>query len=562
MRTIDFIASVAALAEVEGRAAAARQLAAALGAQDLLVLSHDPEAAAFLPVLGLRKTLPGGERWRAFLAMLAQPGVHRGEVTAADGDAIVAAVACAGDEAAIVLLGGEVGDDDAGRLCAVLPLLAVTLRTQQALAVSAGELAAARYELKQSASLMRALDDARSQVDRTLIKLDAQARSLQEARLRAEEATLAKDRFMAMLGHELRNPIAPIVTALELLRHRGLWSPEHDIMQRQVGHLMRLVNDLLDVARITGGKLVLEREPVELATVIGRALEMSGPLLDQRRHQVHVDVADTGLCVFGDVGRLAQVFANLLTNASKYSDPGTPITIGARHDGALATIEVIDQGMGIDPGMLEGVFTLFEQQGRGIDRAQGGLGLGLAIVRNLVAEHGGRVHAHSDGVGRGSRFVVDLPLATGERCMPTAVASVAMDTAGGGGRVMLVDDNADAAATLAMALRMVGYDVRTAGDGLAALRIAGEFHPDAALLDIGLPVMDGYELATRLRERCGDATRLIALTGYGQRSDRLRAHQAGFEAHLVKPVEFGEVHRTLEQLLRRPVAPSDRDSPL
>lgn len=555
MHADEFIALVTALAEVEGRAAAARRLALALGARELLVLSHDLEADVFLPVLGLRKTLPGGPQWRRFMAMLATPGTHLGEVPALGGDGTVTAVACVGERAALVLLGGRVADEDVRLLGSVLPLLAVTLGAQQAHAVAAGELESARYELRQSASLMKSLDEARMQVDRTLVELDAQARSLHEARLRAEDATLAKDRFMAMLGHELRNPIAPIVTALELLRHRGLWSPEHDIMQRQVAQLLRLVNDLLDISRITGGKLVLEREPVEVASVIDRALEMTAPLLDQRRHQVHIEVADSGLCLLGDVGRLAQVFSNLLTNAAKYSDPGTPITIVAQRDGDIARVAISDHGIGIDPGMLESVFELFEQQGRGIDRAQGGLGLGLAIVRNLVAEHGGSVRAQSDGVGRGSRFVVELPLASAGvgAAVEHRRATDAVATAEG--RILLVDDNTDAASTLAMALRMVGFDVRTAGDGMTALRIAGEFQPDAAVLDIGLPVMDGYELARQLRECRGDAIRLVALTGYGQRSDRLRATQAGFEAHLVKPVDFVQVHRTLDSLLGIAAAP-------
>lgn len=559
MQAVELTKLLAALAEPGDRTDDARRVATALGAVDLVILIQDVETDVYLPSLGLRKTLPGGPEWRGLLASLRNPGIHRAQVPAFDGQSLIAAVACSGERTSAVLLGGHVSDEDADLLRAMLPLLAISLRTQQALAVAIGELSAARYELKQSASLMKSLDEARTQVDRTLIKVDAQARSLEKARKQAEDATLAKDRFMAMLGHELRNPLAPIVTALELLKHRGLWSLEHDIMQRQVGHLMRLVNDLLDMSRIAGGKLVLELEPVELSTAIARALEMTSPLLDQRRNHVELVVPESGLCVAGDMARLAQVFSNLLTNACKYSDPGTQITVTARRDGDNAIVEVVDQGIGIDADMLEAVFGLFEQQGRGLDRAQGGLGLGLAIVRNLVAQHGGKVRAYSDGHGCGSRFVVELPLLGNGTCAPSKKAGVTADATDMHGRILLVDDNTDAASTLAMALRMVGFNVRTAADGLTALRIAEEFCPEVALLDIGLPVMDGYELAERLRKRCGDATKLVALTGYGQRSDRVRATEAGFDAHLVKPVDFSAVLLTLTRMLDR--TPADASSP-
>ena len=328
-------------------------------------------------------------------------------------------------------------------------------------------------------------------MDRTLTELDAQARSLDDARARAEDATRAKDQFMAMLGHELRNPLAPIVTALELLRRRGVWSQEHEIMQRQVGHMLRLVEDLLDVSRITSGKLALHSESLELATVLTIAIETARPFLDQRQQELRIDVAKAGLGGSADAARLAQVFANLLTNASKYSDPGTCVTVTARRTGDLVTVEVADQGMGIDPCMLEAVFVQFEQQGRGIDRAQGGLGLGLAIVRSLVALHGGRVRAHSAGIGRGSRFVVELPFAPAvdSDAVPRP-PSVAVTGPADSARILLVDDNADAVGTLAVAFELMGFSVGIASDGGAALQCARRFQPAVAVLDIGLPGMD------------------------------------------------------------------------
>lgn len=554
MRAVDLTTLLADLAVPGDRSIPARRVAAALGAEDLMVLLRDAETDVYLPSLGLRKTLPGGPQWRALLADLRHPGIHRAQVPAFDAPVEKAAVACSIEGASAVLLGGRVRDKDAKLVRALLPMLAFSLRTEKSLAIAVGELTAARFELQQSASLMQALDEARAEVDRTLVKVDAQARSLQHARAQAEEATLAKDRFMAMLGHELRNPLSPIVTALELLRHRGVWSPEHDIMQRQVAQLMRLVDDLLDVSRITGGKLELKLGPLDIADVIGRALEMTKPLFNQRRHRLEVVLPESGLWVSGDAGRLAQVFSNLLTNACKYSDPGTQITVTARRVENTCVVQFADQGIGIDPDMLETVFDLFEQQGRGLDRAQGGLGLGLAIVRNLVLQHGGKVHAHSDGRGLGSRFVVELPLLSTE-ARETAhdepALSIPPDMHG---NILLVDDNSDAAATLAMALRLVGFDVRTAGDGLAALGLLDDFEPDVALLDIGLPVMDGYELAGKLRERCGRTIRLVALTGYGQPADRLRAETSGFDAHLVKPVDFTDVLTTLTHMLGAPTA--------
>lgn len=545
----DLVALMTALAETRDRAGAAGRTARALGAEDLMMLSRDPDSDAYLPVLGLRKTLPGGGQWQDFLQTLRTPGVHRGELPALHGNRVVPAVGCSAAGTAAVLLGGRVSDHDASALRSMLPLLGTALRSQQALAVASGELMAARNELKESDSLMRSLDEARREVDQTLIELDAQARSLHEARSRAEDATLAKDHFLAMLGHELRNPLSPIVTGLDLLRMRGVWSPEHDIIQRQVGHLLHLVDDLLDISRITRGHLTLEREAIEVAPVITRALEMTAPLLDLRAHQVHIDVPARGLCVSGDPARLAQVFSNLINNAAKYSNPGAPIRIAACQDGAQVRVEVADEGIGIDSHMLEAVFDLFEQQSHGLDRAQGGLGLGLAIVRSLVVQHGGQVRVSSQGQGRGSCFTVELPRLSDEVCERRALAPAAAARVPMRGRILLVDDNADAASTLAKALQASGFEVRTAGDGPEALRLATGFRADVALLDIGLPVMDGYELAGLLRELWGEPTRLVALTGYGQESDRLRARDAGFDAHLVKPVEWPLLERTLHGLL-------------
>jgi CheY-like chemotaxis protein len=310
-----------------------------------------------------------------------------------------------------------------------------------------------------------------------------------------------------------------------------------------VGHLVRLVDDLLDVARITRGKVELRREPVELASVVVRGIELASPLLEQRHQRLAVNVPPDGLTVLADNDRLAQVVSNLLTNAAKYSEPGSQICIEAGRVGDKARLLVRDEGIGIAPDMLDSIFESFVQHRQALDRASGGLGLGLAIVRSLVRLHGGTVRARSDGPGKGSEFEVELPLGDGLAVIeasgdsdrlylhePVPQAAPCPD------RVLVVDDNQDGAEILAETLRELGHVVEIAHDGPSALEIAQRFRPQLALLDIGLPVMDGYELAGHLREL--GPIRLVAVTGYGQETDRRRSQEAGFSAHLVKPVDL------------------------
>jgi signal transduction histidine kinase len=374
-----------------------------------------------------------------------------------------------------------------------------------------------------------------------------------EARARAESASRAKDDFLAILGHELRNPLSPIVTALQLVRLRGAPGIEREltILDRQVMHLSRLVDDLLDVSRIAQGKIDLKREAVPLREVVARAIEMASPLLEQRRHHLGVDVPED-LRLRADATRLAQVIANLVTNAAKYTPPEGRITVTAAREGGRVALRVRDDGIGIDPEMLPRVFDLFVQERQAIDRAQGGLGLGLSIVRSLVALHAGTVEARSEGPGKGSEFVVSLPVleesaAAEERGRSSPVPALSSAQAP---RVLVVDDNEDAAETLALLLSADGYATRVAHDGPRALALVGDFVPDVAVLDIGLPVMDGYELARRLRAESGvGRVRLIALTGYGQADDVRRAKEAGFDEHLVKPVDPTKREATVARLL-------------
>ncbi|MFN7131206.1 MAG: ATP-binding protein, partial [Myxococcales bacterium] len=372
----------------------------------------------------------------------------------------------------------------------------------------------------------------------------------------AQAADRRKDEFLAMLGHELRNPLAPIRTALELMNLKGQDTFRHErtIIDRHVRHMVGLVDDLLDVSRITRGTLTLRREPVELSAVLRRSLEMTSPVLERRAHRVVLELPDQPLLLHADEARLVQMISNLLHNAAKYSPPGGEVRITARREGAQVVVAVRDAGIGIAPEMLDRVFELFVQEKRSLDRAEGGLGIGLSIVRSLAEVHGGSVSAHSDGLGCGSEFTLTLPLLLGDAepaaapaplPPPELPAAASADT-----RLLVVDDNVDAAEVLAEALATLGYGVRVAHDGPQALDAAREFAPRVALVDIGLPVMDGYQVAQRLRATFGKGVRLVALTGYGQDEDRRRSREAGFEQHLVKPIDFNALARLLEELAR------------
>jgi signal transduction histidine kinase len=376
-------------------------------------------------------------------------------------------------------------------------------------------------------------------------------RELQQAMRRQIDADRRKDEFLAMLGHELRNPLAPILTALQLMEMRGesRIRREREVIRRQAEHLTRLVDDLLDVSRVARGKIELRKEVVELAAVLGKAIELASPLLEQRAHKLSVSVPRVGLAVEGDSFRLAQIFSNLLTNAAKFTDRGGRIGVSARREGGDVVIEVSDTGCGIPKEMLASIFDLFVQGARSLDRAQGGLGLGLALVKNLTELHGGSVAVDSEGPGQGSTFYVRLP------ALPVALQGTSseesaqdeQDRAPRRTRVLVVDDNRDAVDTMAEALCDAGFDVAVAYDGPEALGSAEASPPDVALVDIGLPVMDGYELGTRLLAgRPPGTLRLIAVTGYGQESDRERSRQAGFELHLVKPVDIETILRAVE----------------
>jgi signal transduction histidine kinase len=396
--------------------------------------------------------------------------------------------------------------------------------------------------VRRHAAELRQAHDLLAQAGEQLRDRDTEA----AARRAAEEASRRKDEFVAMLSHELRNPLWAAANALAVLRttRHGL-DPELAIAERQIGHLTHLVGDLLDVARLTRGTVELRREAVQLAGVVADAIRDARPRIERRTHQVTADVPDD-LLVDADRHRLRQVVENLLDNAIDHTPDHGHIAIGAGLDGPSIWITVRDDGRGIPAALLPSLFELFVQGEQPLDRRDGRLGVGLTLARALVELHGGTIEAHSDGPGRGATFTMRWPRAS--EATPTArFAPLTRPVPGARRRVLIVDDNADAAEMLAALLQTLAYEVAVATDGAAALDVARDFAPHIALLDIGLPIMDGYEVARRLHqlETCRD-TLLIAVSGYGQPSDRERSRQAGFAHHLVKPVELATLTSLLE----------------
>ena len=391
--------------------------------------------------------------------------------------------------------------------------------------------------------------------DRTA-ELEASTARLRESEEQLRDADRRKDEFLAMLAHELRNPLAPIRTAVQLMRFKELPDEQRtrarDIIERQVDQLVRLIDDLMDVSRITRGMITLHREPIDLTAVIARAVETTRPLIDSRRQELIVALPPRPLKVEGDSTRLAQVVGNVLNNASKYTPEGGRIRLQLHAEEEEAVIAVSDSGIGIPPEMLGNVFDLFTQVNRALDRAHGGLGIGLALVRKIVEMHGGRVSASSGGVDQGTEIKIRLDLIAEERrTVPVhaAEAQAAQLPELQPRRILVVDDNEDAAALIALLLKLAGQDVRTANDGAEALATAAVLRPDVVFLDLAMPGLNGYETARRIRqEPWGQEVALIALSGWGQRRDRARTAEAGFSAHLVKPVSEAQLLAVLADL--------------
>jgi signal transduction histidine kinase/ActR/RegA family two-component response regulator len=404
--------------------------------------------------------------------------------------------------------------------------------------------------------------------NRMLAEISARTRDLEESnrvlvretreRREAEDALrLAdqrKDEFLATLAHELRNPLAPLMSGLEIMQLTGPDSPAsanaRGIMERQLRHMVRLIDELIDVSRISTGKLTVRKERIDLLPVMRSALESTARLVEERHHILDAELPGSPIWLDGDATRLAQVFTNLLNNAAKYTEPGGRIAVRLRLDDARAVVDISDTGIGIPSDMLDRVFDMFTQVDTSLERPQAGLGVGLTLARRIVELHGGTLAAHSAGSGAGSTFTVTLPLGVhGQASAPQETAvpeGAATASTAKRHRILLVDDNVDFVSSLAGMLAIAGHDVRVAHDGATALAIVEDFVPDACFLDIGMPKMNGYELAARLRQHPScHAAMLVAVTGWGQEKDRHRAAEAGFDDHLVKPVSFAAVEALL-----------------
>jgi signal transduction histidine kinase len=443
------------------------------------------------------------------------------------------------------------------------------------LALANERLAAANTTLQ--AEKTRELETLNRVLQRANTELEQANRTLQSEvaeRTRVEQALKAadrhKDEFLAMLAHELRNPLAPILNAVQLIRKKPLADPQliwsRDVIERQLGHLTRLVDDLLDVSRITRGKINLSRETVNVSELVARAVETVQPLIAERGHLLTLDVADTSIRVFGDPLRLTQALGNVLTNAAKYTENDGRITLAARQVDGVVEIRVRDTGIGIPPELQPRIFDMFIQLNHRTGRPQSGLGIGLALVRKLLEMHGGTVTAFSEGNGLGSEFLITLPVisketgesvtnghgasALGPNGSPSEEATPQIRR-----RILVADDNSDALESLATLLELGGHEVFSAANGALALESAERNLPEVALLDIGMPKLDGYEVARRIRAQpWGQRITLVALTGWGQESDRRRSGEAGFDSHLVKPLDLDKLTELLDRLPVQPVA--------
>lgn len=385
-----------------------------------------------------------------------------------------------------------------------------------------------------------------------------------QAELLAKESR-RKDEFLAMLSHELRNPLAAILSALNLLKLEGNEgddlkpSQAREIIARQIGNLTSLINDLLEVSRVLSGRIRLNKQPLNICQVLKFAVDSVTPLIKQRQHKLTLDLCPDGIMVVADAARIEQIFINLLNNAAKYSPYGSNITLRCNQPAGENFVEVVvsDTGVGIDPSLLTHIFELFMQADHSLDRAAGGLGVGLSLAHQLVSMHGGTIRATSEGLGKGSQFTVRLPAENESKKLPPTPVEKAPLVQGSlekeGRRVLVVDDNVDMVTMLAGVLRYKGYSVKTAYTGPEGVETAHDWRPEIVLLDIGLPGLDGYEVARRLRkDKVTKSARVIALSGYGRDSDIAQAHEAGFDAHMVKPCDFDELEKVMTKVPEEP----------
>ncbi|WP_075795709.1 hybrid sensor histidine kinase/response regulator [Massilia putida] len=538
-------------------------LARYAGVAQVLIFGRDAEVGIFLPAPGLPQTLRAGRRWQDFLGRCAETGSAEATLPSADcdTDSPVWGQCDSGGNVIVAFLGAEPAAPTRAAIVALLPLLGARLAGELAEIAAVGLAAAARESHRRANELNTALDVSRRELQSAYQRIEDELVFRREAEAKLRDADRRKDEFLAMLAHELRNPLAPIGMAAKILR-LGKVTPDRvkqtcEIIDRQIGHMTKLLDDLLDVSRVTRGLVVLTQGLHDIVAIVRDAVEQARPLIDSRRHQLALTVPTQAAHVRGDSTRLVQIVTNLLNNAAKYTPQGGVIELELRLDASTVQIVVRDNGIGIDAALLPHIFDLFVQGERSFDRAQGGLGIGLALVKSLVEQHRGHIGVASAGPGAGSEFTIRLPRAHATPALEVlqhgdTAESRALD-------ILIVDDNVDAADMLSMYLGSVGHRLHVAYEGHRGLALAEEAAPDVLLLDIGLPDIDGYQLAQRIRAlpQTAHAT-LIALTGYGQDSDRERSIAAGFDHHLTKPVDVAALLHLLTNGSERPSARDER----
>jgi signal transduction histidine kinase/CheY-like chemotaxis protein len=544
----------------ETRASGAMALASHASSGSVLIFSKDHEAGVFLPAFGFPQTLRQGLKWQTFLQKCAGMGMHADSTPKLDKDEMTAALGIADNSSAcvVVFLDTEKIDPSLQKsISALLPLLGAKLETERAALIAESRANAAREASQRAGALNAALDASRRELQEVHARVEQELMSRREAERKLREADQRKDEFLAMLAHELRNPLAPISAAAELMELVHLGEAQlketSQIITRQIRHMTGLVDDLLDVSRVTRGLVSISKVPQDLKQILPNAVEQIRPLIEAKNHHLTIEMPPEPALVLGDTKRLVQILANLLNNAAKYTPDGGRIRLQMEVCDEHVMLVVEDNGIGIAPETQTRVFELFAQAERSSDRSQGGLGLGLALVASIVGLHGGTVACFSDGLGKGSRFTVQLPrLFQAQPCPSSEPGRRDAQASDEKLCILIVDDNADAASMLAMLLETFGHDVVVEHRAKSALDRMRSMHPDVCVLDIGLPEMDGNELARRIRAQPGKVnTTLIAVTGYGQEHERTSTAEAGFDHHLVKPVDASRLRSLLNEITER-----------
>ena len=530
------------LQQPETRQQGLKALATTMNATEVFIFGKDVEIGIFLPAQGLPQTLRDGVQWHAFLKQVEQNTFLMSILPAPDGSERLAyGIADVSGFAILVFLGIELQVEQRDQIAAILPLLSAKLVIERTAQSAAGHAAVARDANRLASSLNVALEVNRRELQKAFELGERELVSRRAAEEELRKADRRKDEFLAMLAHELRNPLAPISTAAELLtlflHDEKKVLQVSEIIKRQVGHMTKLVDDLLDVSRVTRGLVQLQKEELDLKEIVSLAIEQARPLIDAREHAFNLRFDTQQLKIVGDRTRLIQALSNVLNNAAKYTPKGGEITLRIEGRDTRIKICIEDNGIGIESTLLPNIFDLFTQAKRTPDRSQGGLGIGLALVKNIVGMHGGHVDVLSQGAGKGSIFSIELPRLENEssfdklkNCEEKADAEIAK-------RVLIVDDNLDAAKSLAWLLEAQGHYVTVKEDARSALGEVEKNGYQLFILDIGLPDMSGYELLRRLRQHSSLKNAIfIALTGYGQAHDRALSDAAGFDYHFVKPI--------------------------